>query len=200
MFLYLSWIIGTNIFIIGLSFFLKYLIHLIDYANLTIIFIPILATILIIAIDGLFATIIRRCLPNKMFSYKVGFHKVSKFEIKIYEKLGVKNWKDDVLELGMFTDFSKRKVEKPEDRTYIERFILESNYGAAIHFFSLIYSIPLFFIFPSKFTLLVITPVFIVNALLNILPFIILRYNLVRLHRLRNLLEKKEERALLQSK
>ena len=72
-------------------------------------------------------------MPNKWFDYKVEFRKVSKKESLFYEKLFIKAWKDKILELGMFTSFSKKEIKDPKSREYIERFILESNYGADIH-------------------------------------------------------------------
>ena len=50
------------------------------------------------------------------------------------------------------------------------------------------------FCFPLKLVFCFGLPISIVNAILSLLPYMILRYNIPRLHRMRNLLEKKELR------
>ena len=47
-------------------------------------------------------------------------------------------------------------------------------------------------VYPAAFRLPVILPACCINFVLSMLPFMILRYNLPRLHRARNVLEKKE--------
>lgn len=166
-----------------------------EYSALYLIIASILAAVGVIAIDGIFATFIRRALPNKWFDYKAKIHTVPKWEIKLYEKLGVKNWKDSVLELGMFTSFSKKKVADPRSREYIERFILECNYGAVIHLSNAITGFLLMLFYPGVLSLTIALPACIINLILSMLPYMILRYNVPRLMRTRDVLEKKELRA-----
>lgn len=154
----------------------------------------IVGTIGVIAIDGVFATIIRR-LPNKWFNHNVKFHLVGKKECNLYEFLGIKLWKDHVLELGCFTSFSKKTIAEPESKEYMERFILECNYGIWIHIACIILGWLLCFFYPKNLFLFFPLSICIVNSILNLLPTFILRYNVPRLHRMRNLLEKKEARA-----
>lgn len=150
---------------------------------------------LMVAWDGIYATFIRRALPEKWFTKDVKFHRVGKTECKIYELLGIKLWKDHVLELGMFTSFSKKKVADPNDPKYIERFILECNYGVQVHIWCAVLGfVPMLF-FPSYIAIRFILWAAIANAILNILPLMILRYNIPRLIRLYNLTEKKAARA-----
>ena len=148
----------------------------------------------LIAIDGGAAWIVRWLLPARWLSYKVRFHRVSAEECRLYERLGIKRWKDKVLELGMFTSFSKKSVVQPENRAYIERFILECNAGAWGHMLGIIGGYLLVCAFPRSYAPCIVIPAATVNAFLSLLPYMILRYNLPRLHRLRDLLEKKEAR------
>ncbi len=149
---------------------------------------------LMVAWDGIFATLIRRAMPASWFSKDLWIYKVSKRECKIYEMLGIKHWKDKVLELGMFTSFSKKTVADPNNPEYIDRFILESNYGIAIHFWNFVLSfVPMLF-FPHDIAMRFVLPGAITNALLSILPLMILRYNVPRLTRLYVVLQKKAER------
>ena len=149
---------------------------------------------LIVAWDGISATLIRHALPNKWFTKDVKFHHVSKAECKFYELLGIKYWKDHVLELGMFTSFSKKKVADPNDPAYIERFIMECNYGVQVHLWNFLLGFVLLLFFPDDIAMRFILPAAITNSFLSILPLMILRYNVPRLERLLVILEKKAAR------
>ncbi len=166
----------------------------IDYSLLKICLLDLWLPFLMVAWDGISATFIRRALPNKWFTKDVRFHHVSKLECKIYEFLGIKFWKDHVLELGMFTSFSKKKVANPNDPAYIERFIMECNYGVQVHLWNFILGfVPMLF-FPKEIAIRFILPAAIANSILSILPLMILRYNVPRLERLLAVLEKKAAR------
>ena len=167
----------------------------IDYSLVKILLLDLMLPFLMVAWDGIFATLIRRAFPEKWFTKDVKFHDVGKKECKFYELLGIKLWKDHVLELGMFTSFSKKKVSNPNDPEYISRFIMECNYGAQIHLWNFILGfVPIFF-FPREIGIRFILPAVIANSILSILPLMILRYNVPRLKRLLAVLEKKAARA-----
>lgn len=151
-------------------------------------------TVGVIAIDGVFATIVRHCLPNKWFDHTVKMHLVGKKECSFYELLGIKHWKDNVLELGMFTSFSKKTISQPDSKEYMERFIMECNYGNWVHIACILFGWLLCLFYPAKLFLYFPLTICVVNSILNLLPTMILRYNVPRLHRMRNLLEKKEAR------
>jgi hypothetical protein len=189
MLFYIFSIVGADLLIILFNiWFNKF-----ELSLLYIILAAVLGAIAVIAIDGVFAFIIRR-LPEKWFSYDKKIWNVSKAECKFYEKLGIKLWKDKILELGVFTSFSKKTIANPDSKEYMERFILESNYGAIIHIANAIFGFLVIFCFPLKLVFCFGLPISIVNAILSLLPYMILRYNIPRLHRMRNLLEKKELR------
>lgn len=143
--------------------------------------------------DGITAFLIRR-LPEKWFRYDVNFHKVNKNECKFYERLGIKLWKDHILELGMFTAFSKKHVQNPESSEYMERFILESNYGVWIHIVGLFAAFAIIPFYPQELLWSMAFPAAVINGIMNAFPCMILRYNLPRLERMRILLEKKANR------
>lgn len=194
MILYLVSIVGGDALVILSNLFINK--HFYELSVLYIMLAGILGAIGVIAIDGILATVIRRMFPEKMFSYKVKFHAVSKAESKLYEKLGIKRWKDSVLELGMFTNFSKKKIQEPSNREYIERFILECNYGAWIHLSNAVLGFLLILFYPRHLCFFIPFPICIINFVLSMLPFMILRYNVSRLCRTRDVLEKKEQRFL----
>ena len=147
----------------------------------------------IIAVDGVIATFIRRALPARWYDYKVEWRKISQKECNFYDFLQIKAWKDKVLELGVFTSFSKKKIANPRSREYMEQFILECNYGWSIHLWNAILGFILLWCYPHSIMLTVTLPGCIINFILSMLPFMILRYNLPRLHRARDVIEKKEK-------
>ena len=187
--LYLISIIGGDLLIFILNYFFNPNIALVPLIIGTAV-----APIALIAWDGIIATFIRRALPNKWYDYKVEWRKVSQKECKFYDALHIKAWKDKVLELGVFTAFSKKKIENPRSREYLEQFILECNYGWSIHLWNAILGFALIFVYPKAFWLPVMLPACIINFVLGMLPFMILRYNLPRLHRTRDIVELKENR------
>lgn len=152
-------------------------------------------TVAVIAVDGLVSTIVRRCLPNKWFTQDVNFFKVGKKECRIYEKLGVKKWKDKVIELGVFTSFRKNKIADPASNEYIGRYIMEANYGVMCHVACVIFGFSIMFIYPLSYWLNFALPVAVVNTVLNILPIMILRYNLPKLHALYKFNERRKTRT-----
>ena len=185
--LYLISIIGGDLIIFILNYFFNPAIAL-----KWLIIGTVIAPVALIAWDGVVATFIRRALPAKWYDYKVEWRKVSDKECKFYDALNIKAWKDKVLELGVFTSFSKKKIANPRSREYMEQFILECNYGWSIHLWNAILGFLLIPVYPAAFRLPVILPACCINFVLSMLPFMILRYNLPRLHRARNVLEKKE--------
>ncbi len=144
----------------------------------------VLATVIntaaVIALDGLFAFIIRR-LPNKWFSHEKKFFSVSLKEKNFYEKLKIKKWKDKIPELGGFTKFSKGKIEKPFDNEYLSRYLLEACYGFVIHIVTVFTGFAIIFICPLRYWFCFGLPVAFVNAVLNVLPAFTLRYNTYKL-------------------
>ena len=167
----------------------------VDMSLLKISLFTLMLPFLVVAWDGISATFVRRALPEKWFTKDVKFHHVGKKECKFYELLGIKYWKDHVLELGMFTSFSKKKVANPNDPEYISRFIMECNYGVQVHLWNFILGFVLLLFFPRLISYRFILPAVIANSILSILPLMILRYNVPRLERLLAVLEKKANRA-----
>lgn len=134
---------------------------------------------LVIIIDSFFAILIG-ILPKKWFGVKNRCFHVSKKEQKFYERLNIRKWKDHILELGWLGGFSKRKIKDPNDPKYFERFIIESNRGITEHILGMIFGFGIAFAFP-EYAWSVGVPIAIVNMVLNILPTMVLRYNMPKL-------------------
>ena len=148
-----------------------------------IVFCVSVSVVAAIVIDSIFATIIRWLLPKKLFSVDKTLFSASKKERRFYEKLGIKKWKDKVIELGVFTGFRKNKIAEPANNEYVARYIIEANYGVVVHIACVFCGYAVCFVFPAH-AVSVGLPVGFVNMVLNVLPLMILRYNLPKLHTL----------------
>ncbi len=144
----------------------------------------IVSTIAVIIVDGIFATLVRWAMPERWFSVERKRFSAGKKECKFYERLGIRKWKDKVLELGGFSGFHKDKLGNASDNEYVSRFIVEANYGIVVHIACIVFGFAIIFVFPLKYFLCFGIPVAFVNAVLNLLPLFILRYNLPKLHAL----------------
>ena len=152
------------------------------------------AIVLVILVDALTATVCR-LLPKRCANFEKKRFSVSKKEKKFYEKLKIRKWKDFVPEIGQFTGFRKNKLENPQSIEYVERFLMEACYGEIGHFFSFFTGfliVLLFPVFPGWWYFSV--PVAVINLLMNIPSFFILRYNFYKLQVLHARLLKKQAR------
>lgn len=143
-----------------------------------------LNTVAVIIVDGIFATLTRWIFPKKWFGVDKKFFSASKKECRFYEKIGIKKWKEKVLELGIFANFRKNKVLEPNNNEYVARYIYEANCGILGHFLGAVFGFLIVFIYPLKFWWCFGFPVAIVNFVLSLMPLFILRYNLPKLHTL----------------
>lgn len=164
-------------------------------AFLSVLAWTLLATAIVIFVDGLTATVCR-LLPKAFVNPEKSVFQVSAKEKKFYEKLRIRKWKDKIPEIGHFTGFRKNKIANPKSVEYLDRFLLEACYGEIGHFVSCITSYAILLLFPLyKLWLAVAVPVAVVSMLLNLPSFFILRYNSYKLRVLRNSNLKKQQRA-----
>ena len=156
-------------------------------------------TVGVIAVDGIFAFLIRRLTPMKWYKPGRRIFKVSKKEKNFYNAIKIKSWKDKVPELGGFTSFHKNELKSSADEEYLERFVIESNYGIIIHLENALFGFLIMFIpcwlLPYNHGFAVWFPVFIVNFVLSMLPVFILRYTNYTLQRLHDKAQKKKQKA-----
>ncbi len=143
----------------------------------------VLGTVSVIAWDGIQALFIRRLLPERLFSPITRVFSVGKHERSFYRKLHINEWKDLIPELGCFTGFRKNRFATSGDSLYLCRFLLESNYGVAIHLCNALLG---FFILllPWCSEPAIGLPIALVNLVLSMLPVFILRFNTAPLRNL----------------
>lgn len=151
-----------------------------SYYNIWIIVVLLLCIVAEIALTATFS-FLAELLPEKWFYPKRKFFTISKKERAFYEIIGIKRWKNAVCELGMLVGHNKRKFEKPNDPRYIEMFILEGNRAMVGHLLDALASFLVILLLPMKYCLRLTLPVALVAAFLNILPAIVIRYNLPKL-------------------
>ena len=190
MILYLSTIFAGMILIGVLNYFLA--VPVFDFEWWFIILGVVVSTVAIILIDGVFAWLVRWVLPERWFGVDKTCFSAGKKECNFYEKIGIKRWKDKVLELGGFSGFHKDKLGDATSNEYVSRFIVEANYGVIVHVACIVFGFGVIFVFPLKYWLCFGVPVAVVNAVLNLLPLWILRYNLPKLHALYNYNERRK--------
>ncbi len=161
-----------------------------------VVFSVAMSVIAAILIDGIFATIVRWILPKKWFSLDKKRFAAGRRERRFYERLGIKKWKDKVIELGCFTGFRKNRIAEPANNEYIGRYIIEANYGIVVHIACMFCGYLVCLLFPAHWYSVGV-PVGFVNMMLNLFPLMILRYNLPKLHSLYrfNLKREKENKT-----
>ena len=140
-----------------------------------------------------------RHLPSRWFSHEKKIFNVSKKEVAFYRFINIKAWKDKIPELGGFTSFHKNKVADPSSIEYIERFLLEIDYGWVIHIVSVVTGYLIIFMDYRIFLgenvtlgLVVGLPIAFINGILNLLPAFVLRYNYPRLKALLKMANRKK--------
>ncbi|MEG1528653.1 MAG: hypothetical protein RR248_03765 [Clostridia bacterium] len=146
--------------------------------------------VLVVGVDGLFAFLIHS-LPMRFFSPYKKFFKTNSAELKFYEFTRIKRWKDYVMELDGLGSFKKNKIDTT-DPSYLLRFLQENCCGEIIHYFCLISGLANL-IFLNYSFLTISLPIVIINAILNIPPIFIQRYNRPKLLRIYEIKSKRFE-------
>ena len=134
-------------------------------------------TVSVIAWDGVVALLIRRLpWPKGWFAPERAMFYAGRRERALYRKIGINEWKHHVPELGCFTGFSKSEFCSPRDTQYLARFLIESNYGVAIHLANAFLGF-LIIVLPWCSSPAIALPIALVNMVLSLLPVAILRFN-----------------------
>ena len=155
---------------------------------------PILATVAVILLDAIVA-ITTRELPKDWLSPFGSVFSVSKKERKFLDKLKVKAWKDKIPEMGRFLcDFDKTKVQDNPTSDYVLTFLHETTMAEAMHFMS-IFAGFLLLLIPIPNAQISILFVVLVNALLQIPPVLVQRYNRPKLMAYYTRLKRKENKS-----
>lgn len=143
---------------------------------------PIITNFYVLGAMGLITLVCRIIMPPKTCNPTKKFFVVNKKEIKVYNKLKIKLWKDKVPEMGCAGGFKKDKIESLNP-SYLSKFLKETCFAEVIHrlsallsFIVLIFANPVYYVF--------MIPVLVVNFVLHILPCLIQRYNRFRISKI----------------
>lgn len=173
MFIYL-FIIFSSIVLISV-FNIIFTMGLFNLSIPYIIFLAFAGAVIEFLIDAVVAFIIHK-LPEKWFNPFNKIYKVWNFERGLYEKIGIRKWKDKIPEMGQLCNFKKDKIADIGNNEYIFKFMVETCYAEVLHFLSAVLGFAVIFVFSPKFMLSFALPVAIVNCFLQILPILIQRY------------------------
>ncbi len=136
---------------------------------------PLLMIVALLALDFLAAGLVR-LVPKRRINIHSKLYKTFGFERKLYEKLGVRWFKDKIPDLGgALKGFAKAKINSNES-AYLEDFVKETILGELTHHLCILFGIAIFFVFPH-YILNFALPEFLVNIYFNLLPIIVQRYN-----------------------
>lgn len=177
MILYLSIIIFANILIDVFGIW----IFKVPLSWQLIVSYTMLCTVTCFVIDLLIALLIRS-LPEKLFNPNSKAFKIYDWEQKFYNFIGIKFYKDKIPDLGK--GFRKNKIYEPKNPDYLYKYMLECCYGEVIHLVSVPFAFFAMLVVPLKFFLQISLSVIIVNAILCLIPFFVLRYNRKKVKRI----------------
>lgn len=195
LFYILTILVGTVAIILGNTFAVPF-----EWQNLLWNSInTVTGVVAIIALDGLFAFLIRRALPKSWFMHGKRVFEVKKGERDFYNKIKIKAWKDKVPELGGFTGFHKSEFKSSQSAEYLGRFIMEANFGEVIHLENALFGFAICFI-PWCSAPSIWIPIYCVNFVLSMLPVFILRYTTYTLNRLYKKQSQKEKPTQVEEK
>lgn len=145
------------------------------YAFLAPLFLAVFCGLLLGVLD-----LVIRLIPSKYWRYDKGIFAVDKREIKFYERLKIRKWKDKAVpELGASAGFSKKKLQST-DAQYLELFLVETCRGEALHALGGVLAFLFLALYPVSDWYFAV-PILVVNCVLNLLPCMIQRYNRYRL-------------------
>lgn len=142
---------------------------------------PLIADLYLLFILGAVSLIMRTLIPERRWNFERGLFKVRERELKLYNKLKVRRWKDRIPEMGKMGGFAKREIKSTE-RKYIEKFLRETCYAEAMHFNVGLLGFTALFFFRAE-TLFIALPLVLVNFALHALPCIVQRFTRYRLYR-----------------
>lgn len=185
----------SMILIIGINVLLVFLGCIDSFSYLYAILAPIFNLIVIVLWELAIAGIIH-AFPAKYFSPYSKRFKIFDFERGLYEKSGIRKWKDYIPDSGQLCDFKKDELKSTEVE-YLHKFLVEACYADAIHlwmgiggFLILLISIP----YPVALWTISF-PIAFISLLLNIPPLIIQRYNRPKLLKVYERMLKKEKKS-----
>jgi len=154
----------------------------------------------IICLPAIIVSVLVRLLPKALYNPKNKLFSVKKREHKLFEKLGVKKWKDSIPEAGGVSGFSRNHLYDPRNPDYIKKYIIEGCIAEALHTLSICWGIIALFLIKRELVLPIGIPLVLFNFFVHIFPLVIQRYMRPRLMHALERLTKLEEQKLAEEK
>ena len=155
---------------------------------------------LIICFPAIIVSVLVRLLPKALYNPKNKLFAQRKSEPKLFEKLGVKKWKDSIPEAGGISGFSRNHLYDPRKPDYIKKYIIEGCIAEALHTLSICWGIIALLFIKRELVLPMGIPLVLFNFFVHIFPLLIQRYMRPRLLRTLEHLTKIEEQKLAEEK
>ncbi len=128
---------------------------------------PLMIIVFLVVLNGISALITTRLFPLKRININSKLFTIFSCEKQIYEKLGVRKFKDRIPEIGgAISGFSKSSFTGT-DVDYLERFIKETIISELVHFVEIIVCL-LVFVFFNEYVLNFVWPLFLLNTYFNL--------------------------------
>ena len=152
----------------------------------------------IIVIPSILLAIIIELLPLPLFNPEKRIFKVFGFEKTLYEKLGIKKWKENIPTIkSKRTGFDKTEILSPRDPNYLLNFLQENCKAEVGHNISFIWSFLsitiVHIVLPDNLILFAWLPVAIISAYMHFLCSSVQRYMRPRLLNLLIICKRKED-------
>ncbi len=140
-----------------------------------------LYAVLYIAVLGILSHFVGQALPRSAFSAEKFPYRCAQWEKggKIYEKLGIKRWKDFLPDMSrIMPDMVKKKMTKQTREQGMGTLIAETCVAECVHFWLIVLSLGIFFFWHGAWAVVF----WLVYNILGNVPFMIIqRYNRPRL-------------------
>ena len=170
--LYLPIIFVTMVLTIGAAVCVSVITHSISIAYAILGPLFVLAYVLVVL--GICALGMRWLIPKSAWNFESKLFRVSKCEVKFYDRIGIRKWKSLVPEMGNTAGFPKREL-KTLDTDYLGRFLWETCYAEGLHFTVGVLGLTALFFVPVRDFYFAV-PIVLVNLILHLLPCFIQRY------------------------
>ncbi len=135
--------------------------------------------LIVIILPSIIFTFLDKYFPKKWYSENNILFKERKIDKKIFEKIRIKKWKDNVPQFLKIKNISK--TSDKIDCEYIEMFISETRRGEFIHLIDIIFGIIFALFLPLKFFFRYTLPILCFWIFFNMLSIWIQRFNRPRL-------------------
>ncbi len=150
--------------------------------------------LLVIVAPAIILNILDWLVPKNLYIQDKKLYAERRFENKLFKKLNIKKWKDNVPQFLKVKNINYIKDEnKQVDADYINFFITETKRGELMHLIDIVLGIVAMLFLPKHYFFRYSLPIILVWIFFNGLSIIIQRYNRPRLKKFLKRIEQNKE-------